>query len=342
MKLTPLDIHHKEFRTSLRGYNEKEVDAFLDEVADEFERLFKENVDLNERLQATLERIKSYEDMKETLQNTLIVAQKHAEDVGDRRLQARRADDPRGRPQGAADRRRRARREAAHPAGGPAHPQGRGAVPRGDGGAARAPPGGARRVEVPAGLPDRRGHRGDGRSVPSEVATRPPSEVPAIAPGPGHAGRRGAPARRREPAAARRRCRHRRPSPPRRRDSRRRRPMGAGSRRRAPDAGPRPAPRARRRSRRAAPRAAAPGAVRPPPAPGARSRRLGVEQSDARRGRASGRPGRRRGPALHGPGRVRAAALRRGAARPTTTSTSRRSTSRGAGRRARERRPARA
>ena len=27
MKLTPLDIHHKEFRHSLRGYNEEEVDA---------------------------------------------------------------------------------------------------------------------------------------------------------------------------------------------------------------------------------------------------------------------------------------------------------------------------
>ncbi len=81
MKLTPLDIHHKEFRTSLRGYNEKEVDQFLDEVADEYERLFKENVDLNERLQAMADRIKSYEDMKDTLQNTLLVAQKHAEDV---------------------------------------------------------------------------------------------------------------------------------------------------------------------------------------------------------------------------------------------------------------------
>ncbi|MCE5191758.1 MAG: DivIVA domain-containing protein, partial [Actinomycetia bacterium] len=42
MKLTPLDIHHKEFGRSLRGYNEAEVDEFLDQVADELERLFKE------------------------------------------------------------------------------------------------------------------------------------------------------------------------------------------------------------------------------------------------------------------------------------------------------------
>ena len=35
MKLTPLDIHHKEFRHSIRGYSEDEVDQFLDEVADD-------------------------------------------------------------------------------------------------------------------------------------------------------------------------------------------------------------------------------------------------------------------------------------------------------------------
>lgn len=81
MKLTPLDIHHKEFRTALRGYNEKEVDEFLDQVADEFERLFKENVDLSERLNAALERVQSYEGMKDTLQNTLVVAQQHAEQM---------------------------------------------------------------------------------------------------------------------------------------------------------------------------------------------------------------------------------------------------------------------
>ena len=52
MKLTPLDIHHKEFSHALRGYNEAEVDAFLDQVADELERLFKENIDLSEKNEA--------------------------------------------------------------------------------------------------------------------------------------------------------------------------------------------------------------------------------------------------------------------------------------------------
>lgn len=81
MKLTPLDIHHKEFRNSLRGYNVEEVDKFLDEVADEFERLFKENIDLSERLDTAREQIRGFEAQKETLHNTLVAAQRSAEDI---------------------------------------------------------------------------------------------------------------------------------------------------------------------------------------------------------------------------------------------------------------------
>ena len=79
MKLTPLDIHHKEFGHSLRGYNEEQVDQFLDEVADEFERLFKENIDLSEKFEAANERLRSYQAMEATLNNTMLAAQQSAE-----------------------------------------------------------------------------------------------------------------------------------------------------------------------------------------------------------------------------------------------------------------------
>lgn len=81
MKLTPLDIHHKEFGRSLRGYNEEQVDQFLDEVADEFERLFKENIDLSERLEAANQRVAGYQSMEATLNNTLVSAQRSAEEI---------------------------------------------------------------------------------------------------------------------------------------------------------------------------------------------------------------------------------------------------------------------
>ncbi|MBN2848923.1 MAG: DivIVA domain-containing protein [Coriobacteriia bacterium] len=81
MKLTPLDIHHKEFGHALRGYNEAEVDAFLDQVADELERLFKENIDLSERIEALEDKVRGYQDMERTLHNTLVSAQKSADEL---------------------------------------------------------------------------------------------------------------------------------------------------------------------------------------------------------------------------------------------------------------------
>ena len=81
MKLTPLDIRHKEFRRGLRGYSDEEVDVFLDEVADEFERLFQESIDLKERNERLDEQVSQYISLKETLQKTLISAQQQSDET---------------------------------------------------------------------------------------------------------------------------------------------------------------------------------------------------------------------------------------------------------------------
>ncbi len=80
MKLTPLDIRHKEFKRGMRGYADVEVDEFLDEVADEYERLFKENIDLQDRVEALEEKVAGYTRIEETLQKTLVNAQASAEE----------------------------------------------------------------------------------------------------------------------------------------------------------------------------------------------------------------------------------------------------------------------
>src|SRR5438094_5808615 len=45
-RLTPVDVQQKEFRLAVRGYNEREVDEFLDEVTEEMARLYAENTRL--------------------------------------------------------------------------------------------------------------------------------------------------------------------------------------------------------------------------------------------------------------------------------------------------------
>lgn len=79
--LTPMDIHNKEFKRSFRGYNEAEVDDFLDKVMEDYELLYKENSDLKDRINIMNEKLQSYANMETTLNNTLIVAQNTAEEL---------------------------------------------------------------------------------------------------------------------------------------------------------------------------------------------------------------------------------------------------------------------
>ncbi|MDI6799305.1 MAG: DivIVA domain-containing protein [Actinomycetota bacterium] len=79
--MDPKDIHQKEFKRSMRGYNEEEVDVFLDEVALAIERMIEERDELKTRLIELQDKIKSYERMENTIQETLLNAQKTAEDV---------------------------------------------------------------------------------------------------------------------------------------------------------------------------------------------------------------------------------------------------------------------
>ncbi|MDT5217774.1 MAG: hypothetical protein QOK18_6013, partial [Mycobacterium sp.] len=53
MPLTPADVHNVAFSKppiGKRGYNEDEVDAFLDLVENELQRLIEENADLRQRV----------------------------------------------------------------------------------------------------------------------------------------------------------------------------------------------------------------------------------------------------------------------------------------------------
>lgn len=81
MRLTPRDIQEKEFSTSFRGYKEEEVDAFLDEVTEAYEAVFKENLDLREEVEKLREECKKYEAIGERMQGALVAAQETADDV---------------------------------------------------------------------------------------------------------------------------------------------------------------------------------------------------------------------------------------------------------------------
>ena len=79
--LTPLEVQKKEFGRSFRGYNEKEVDQFLNEVMETLEHFVNDNLELKERLEHIEKDLNRYSLMEKTLSETLVVAKKTADEV---------------------------------------------------------------------------------------------------------------------------------------------------------------------------------------------------------------------------------------------------------------------
>jgi len=79
MKITPLDIQHKVFNTTLRGYDRRQVDQFLEDVAETVEILTREISGLKEKLSAREEELAELKKSETTLTNTLISTQNFVE-----------------------------------------------------------------------------------------------------------------------------------------------------------------------------------------------------------------------------------------------------------------------
>lgn len=81
MPLTPLDIHNKEFKRSMRGYNEDEVNDFLDRVIKDYESIIRHNKELEEKNAQFEEQIKHFRAMEDSLGKSIMLAQETAEEL---------------------------------------------------------------------------------------------------------------------------------------------------------------------------------------------------------------------------------------------------------------------
>lgn len=79
--LLPVEIENKEFSASLRGYNPSEVRAFLHEVAERLAELGKENRELQRSLASVNEQRSRLEGQENIVKDTLLLAQRAAEDA---------------------------------------------------------------------------------------------------------------------------------------------------------------------------------------------------------------------------------------------------------------------
>jgi cell division initiation protein len=79
--IRPVDIRRKEFKSGFRGYDANQVDDFLDEVADEFERTFAENQRMSEEITTLQERLQQFEELESSIREALVHAQQTARDL---------------------------------------------------------------------------------------------------------------------------------------------------------------------------------------------------------------------------------------------------------------------
>lgn len=79
--LTPVDLETTVFRRSMRGYNTRDVQEFMIRVTQDYEHLYRENIDLKEMVDDLKSKIDQYQLIEETLRNTMILAQETAEEV---------------------------------------------------------------------------------------------------------------------------------------------------------------------------------------------------------------------------------------------------------------------
>ncbi len=81
MKITPIDIQQIGFGVRLRGYDRKEVDSFLDTLAQDYEVLVKENQEIKEKTAALEIQLAESRKKESLLNSTLIAVQKVVDEM---------------------------------------------------------------------------------------------------------------------------------------------------------------------------------------------------------------------------------------------------------------------
>lgn len=79
--LTPLEIQKQTFSRAIKGYNPDEVRAYLHLVAEEIERLVRENDRYAREIAMLREDLEDHSNRERILKDTLLSAQKVAEDL---------------------------------------------------------------------------------------------------------------------------------------------------------------------------------------------------------------------------------------------------------------------
>jgi len=79
--ITPIEIQNKVFKSGGLGYDKKDVDNFMQELLDNYETLYREKMEMNDRINVLNEGLQYYKTIEKTLQKALVLAERTAEET---------------------------------------------------------------------------------------------------------------------------------------------------------------------------------------------------------------------------------------------------------------------
>lgn len=79
--LTPVEIQNRVFKSGGLGYDKKDVDSFIKEIVDSYEMLYREKMELNDKVNVLNDALQNYKTIEKTMQKALVLAQKTAEET---------------------------------------------------------------------------------------------------------------------------------------------------------------------------------------------------------------------------------------------------------------------
>ena len=79
--LTPVEIQNRVFKSGGLGYDKKDVDSFMKEISDSYEILYREKMELADKVNVLNDALQNYKTIEKTMQKALMLAQKTAEET---------------------------------------------------------------------------------------------------------------------------------------------------------------------------------------------------------------------------------------------------------------------
>ena len=79
--LTPVEIQNRVFKSGGLGYDKKDVDSFMKEIVDSYEVLYREKMELADKVNVLNDALQNYKTIEKTMQKALMLAQKTAEET---------------------------------------------------------------------------------------------------------------------------------------------------------------------------------------------------------------------------------------------------------------------